>query len=173
MEAADGSAVNRTLSTSVQDELLPMRNRGKTLMQFGKWEFTCDSQATFDAYAREAAGGADTCTCTGCRNFRLVRDRVYPKAFLQFLESVGIDPFKDGEVYQNGEVEPGAHCYGGWFHFVGTLEKTGDFPMVEMAPGFRVGLCRRSAPELGSLKGLALVQVEFLAERVPWVLAEK
>ena len=34
-------------------------------------------------------------------------------------------------------------------------------------------LCRKSAPELGSLKGLPLVQVEFLAERVPWVLAEK
>lgn len=140
-------------------------------MQFGEWQFTCDRQATLDAYAREEAGGADSCTCNGCRNFRLVRDRVYPKAFLEFLESFGIDPIKDGEVYHNGAVEPGAHSYGGWFHLVGTLDKTGDFPTVEMGPGFRVWLCRKSAPPLGSLKGIPLVQVEFLAERVPWVLA--
>jgi hypothetical protein len=88
------------------------------------------------------------------------------------LESVGIDSRKDGEVYHNGEIEPGKHHYGGWFHFVGLLERTGDFSMVELEPGFKVSLCRKHAPELSGLKGLALVQVEFQAEGVPWVLDE-
>jgi hypothetical protein len=44
--------------------------------------------------------------------------------------------------------------------------------MAEMEPGFKVWLCGKSAPELASLKGLSLVQVEFLAEAVPWVLDE-
>lgn len=140
-------------------------------MQFGEWEFTCDRSTTVDAYSRATAGGADTCTCNGCRNFVLVRDRVYPQSFVAFLESVGVDPHKDGEAYHTGEISPGNHHYGGWFHFVGSLGKTGDFPEVEMAPGFRVSLCRRHAPALPPLKDFSLVQVEFQVERVPWVLA--
>jgi len=141
-------------------------------MQFGEWQFTLDREATVGAYAKEEAGGSDTCTCIWCRNFRLVRDRVYPPAFLAFLDSVGIDPKKDGEIYHNGELLPGAHFYAGWFHFVGSLDRTGDLAVVEMGPGFKVSLCRKCAPELASLKGLPLVQMEIQAEGVPWVLDE-
>lgn len=77
------------------------------LMHLGKWEFTCNRQATIQAYARAQAGGTATCSCVWCRNFVLVRDGVYPDAFLALLESLGIDPKKDGEVYHNGEIEPG------------------------------------------------------------------
>src|ERR1700683_98638 len=139
---------------------------------FGEWEFSCDRNATVAAYARAKAGGSDRCTCIWCRNFRLVRDRVYPAVFLAFLDSVGVDPKKDGEIYHNAEMKPGAHFYAGWFHFVGSLVRTGDFPMVEMGPGFKVALCVKSAPMLASLKGLPLVQVEIQAEGVPWVLLE-
>ena len=97
---------------------------------------------------------------------------MYPAAFLAFLDLVGVDPQKDGEVHHNVEIEPGVHNYAGWFHFVGTLETAGDFAMIEMSGGFRVWLCRHSAPALDSLKGLPLVQIEFLADRVPWVIRE-
>jgi hypothetical protein len=139
---------------------------------FGEWVFTCDRQATVDAYARAERGQSGICACNGCRNWVCVRDRVYSRAFLAFLDSVGIDPHKDGEVYHTGPLAPGEHHYGGWFHFVGSLERTGDFPMVQMGPGFEVSLCRKCAPELASLKGLPLVQVEFQATKVPWGLAE-
>jgi hypothetical protein len=143
------------------------------LTTFGEWEFTCDAQATADAYAREEVGGSDTCTCSTCRNFRLVRDRAYPLAFIELLTSLGIDPTKDGEVYHNGEIEPRKHHYAGWFHFVGSLQKTGDFPMVRMGLRFTVSLCRKGAPDLKSLEGLSLVEVNFQAEGVPWVLPKK
>jgi hypothetical protein len=141
-------------------------------LQFGEWEFRCGRPATVGAHALAEAGGSDTCSCVWCRNFVLVRDRVYPQSFIRFLSSIGIDPRKDGEVYHNGETQPGCHFYAGWFHFVGSLEKTGDFPLVEMAPGFKVWLCQKLAPPLAALKGMPLVQVEFLAESVPWVLDE-
>jgi hypothetical protein len=54
------------------------------LATFGEWEFTCDALATREAYARAEAGGSDTCTCIWCRNFRLVRVRVYPVLFIEF-----------------------------------------------------------------------------------------
>jgi len=100
------------------------------------------------------------------------RPNVFPPAFLSVLESLGIDPCKDGEVYHNARLEPGRHDYAGWFHFVGTLDKDGDFARIELADGFVAWMCRASAPALPSLKGQPLVQVEFHSERVPWVLPE-
>ena len=97
---------------------------------------------------------------------------MYPQTFLSFLESLGIDSRKDGEVYHNAQVSPGRHDYGGWFHFVGTLQETGDFPMVAMSDTFEAWLVTSSAPRLASLAGLPLVQVEFHATAVPWVLNE-
>ncbi len=101
------------------------------------------------------------------------RDGVFLPKFREFLDSVGVDYRKDGEIYHNARLAPGRHHYGGWFHFVGTLDKTGDFPPVEFGEGFKARLRGRSAPSLKSLAGLPLVQVEIEAERVPWVLQEK
>jgi hypothetical protein len=141
------------------------------LNSFGEWEFQVDRAATVDAHAREPQGGADTCTCNGCRNFVVARDSVYPDEFLSLLESLGIDYRKDGEVYLNGPLESGFYSYGGWFHFVGSLDKTGDFSAVSMGVDFKVWLCRSCAPPLSTMKDLPRVQLEFLAE-VPWVLDE-
>lgn len=77
---------------------------------------------------------------------------------------MGIDWRKDGEVHLNGRLESGLYSYGGWYHFVGSLDKTGDFPVVSMGERFKVWLCRADAPPLTSLKSLPRVQLEFLAE---------
>ncbi len=104
-----------------------------------------------------------------CRNYVLVRDRVLPSSFVSFLRGVGVNPIKEAEAYHLTAAAPREHQYGGWFHFVGNLTKTGDLPVVEFAPGFKVWLCRSEAPHLPALDGLPLVQVEFLAQSVPWV----
>lgn len=139
---------------------------------FGRWEFTIDRDATIAAYERAERGGSDECKCDGCRNFAATRDVVYPPAFLSFLHSLGIDFHKDGEVYHNARIGPGRHDYDGWFHFVGTLEKTGDFSVVPMSDSFEAWLLRKSAPAIPSLRGLPLVEVAFHATAVPWLLNE-
>src|SRR5437867_2740993 len=138
----------------------------------GSWEYTCDRSATMKAYSRANRGGSDTCSCNTCRNFDVARDTVFPPTSLSLVESLGIDPAKDGEVYHNALIEQGRHGYGGWFHFVGTLDKDGDFAPVEFADGFVAWMQRASAPALSSLEGQPLVQLEFNSERVPWVLHE-
>jgi hypothetical protein len=100
------------------------------------------------------------------------RSVVFPAEFLSFLERLGIDPTKDGQVYHNGRLSPGRHHYGGRFHFAGTLDVTGDIPSVRVSEDFEVFLCRKSAPNLAELNGLPLVQVEFAASAVPWLLDE-
>ena len=139
---------------------------------FGEWSYTCDRAATVEAYSQESGGGVETCGCIWCRNFLLARDHVFPLAFTDLLRSLGIDPHKDGEVYHNGRLAPGRHDYAGWFHFIGSLERTGDFPVVELGAGFTVWLCTGGAPALQSLKGNGLVQLEFHCTNVPWRLNE-
>jgi hypothetical protein len=50
--------------------------------------------------------------------------------------------------------------------------KDRDFAAVPMAPGFTVWLRRAGAPPIASLKGSPLVQLEFKADQVSWVLEE-
>src|SRR5262245_5720947 len=49
---------------------------------------------------------------------------------------------------------------------------TGDFPPVDLGDGFSVWMCHASGPRLPSLEGMRVVQVEFHAEAVPWLLDE-
>lgn len=142
------------------------------MARFGQWKYTADRGATILAYSRAEQGGADRCDCAGCRNFRIARAQVFPAAFLTLLDQLGIDPRKEAEVYRNGRVGPGRHDYGGWYHFVGALEETGDFPVIELQDGFTAWMCRAAAPRLASLKGTPVVQLEFHAQAVPWLLGE-
>jgi hypothetical protein len=88
------------------------------------------------------------------------------------LNELGIDPRKDAEVYHSARLSPGKHLYGGWYHFVGTLEETGDFPTVDFGSDFSAWMRRASAPRLPSLKEVPVVQLEFSAKAVPWLLEE-
>jgi hypothetical protein len=142
------------------------------MSSFGQWKYTADRDATILAYGRTERGGADTCDCADCRNFRVARAGSFPAGFLALLYKLGIDPRKDAEVYHNARLAPGRHCYGGWYHFVGTLDQTGDCPAVDLGDGFSVWMCHASAPRLPSLEGMQVVQVEFHAEAVPWLLDE-
>jgi len=154
---------------------------------FGGSTYTADRSETARAYSQAAGGGADHCECSGCRNFRLARDRVYPTKFLALLDTLGIDPRKEAEAYHNGRLAPGAHHYGGWFHFVGTLDVDDAEQVValgngfhakavkhvvELGAGFTAWMTRADAPRLPALEGFALVQLEFCAENVPWLLDE-
>jgi hypothetical protein len=142
------------------------------MAEFGQWRYTVDRAATVQAYAHAPCGFAERCGCADCRNFRLARECVFPAAFLVLLEQLGIDPSKEGEAYRNARLAPGRHDYGGWYHFIGTLDETGDFAAVDFGGGFTAWMCRGAAPTLSSLKGAKVVQLEFHSDAVPWLLDE-
>jgi hypothetical protein len=139
---------------------------------FGKWRFECDPEATRVVYSRVDRGGAESCSCNGCRNFVAARSRVFPETFLELLATLGVDPLKDAEAYHNARLAPGRHDYGGWYHFIGQLTVDGDFAAVDFGNGFTASLCKATAPRLKSLEGLPVVQLEFHSESVPWALPE-
>ena len=139
---------------------------------FGQWAYTVDRDATVAAYERAERGGADTCDCAYCRNFRLARMHVFPEAFLTFLGQLGIDANKDAEVYHTHQVSPGQHFYAGWFHFVGGLDATGDFPKIEFGGAFRAWMYPLNGPRLAPFKDLPAVELNFSCDAVPWLLNE-
>jgi hypothetical protein len=86
-----------------------------------------DRDATIAAYALMPVGGADRCACVHCRNFTAQRDSVYPKEFRNLLSQLGIDPNKEGEVYDMvGPCDLRVRPTGGWFYFAGQLIEPGE-----------------------------------------------
>lgn len=66
------------------------------------------------AYTASKRGGAEDCECAGCRNLVAQRAVEYPLELRKFLESVGVDPFKEAEVCEYPPLEDGCSLYQGW-----------------------------------------------------------
>jgi hypothetical protein len=96
-----------------------------TELRIGDQLIRFDREATVAAYSAISHGGADACTCSGCRNFALQRNNIYPIEFLNLLNTLGIDPIKEGEAFHNGPTG-GLQSYGGWFYFVGEVVEKGE-----------------------------------------------
>lgn len=115
--------------------------------------FRYDPEATAAIYATLRTGWAETCGCAGCRNLLAQRDEVYPSAFRQLLQRLGIDPNKEAEAVADGPLDNGRHHYAGWFFFVGETITAGEsISVVSEAPYFgyfisRGGPCPREFRE--------------------------
>jgi hypothetical protein len=127
-----------------------------------------DRDATVSAYSQIPQGEADSCPCSGCRNFRLLRSTAYPDTFRALLSTLGIDPNKECEAVHYGP-RAGHHFYGGWFHFVGQLVETGE-RLVQLDNEFRY-FARRSFGRPPAAFGQTVAAVEFTT-LLPWVLKE-
>ena len=102
--------------------------------------------------------------------------------FGQVLDRLGISPPWEVEVFQICRLPSGLHFYGGWFHFVGSIEsgqpawkvvesaasfKSADFE--PLFPGLAIGFHADVALVRPVFEGLPLVQLEWSAE-LPWVI---
>src|SRR5450755_2392350 len=61
-----------------------------------------DRERTRHAYSSMKGGDAERCGCSYCRNFAAQRSTAYPEVFRLLLDQLGIDPQKEGEVYESG-----------------------------------------------------------------------
>lgn len=95
-----------------------------------------------------------------------------PAWLLAMLESVGIDPSKEvGEIHQYNPNSDGTHCYGGFYHIVGTIVAAGppfdrgsEDSNGDVSITTKLNLLSRDFPR-------PAIQVEFVAN-IPWVLPE-
>jgi len=111
-----------------------------------------------------------------CRNFVAVRDSEYPQSFTKLLARLGISD-KEAEISELGPGDdPNTRLYGGWYHFVGQIERN---PGVEIAfpataagkSAWHVDFCVSQDLALKAFDQQPLVQLNFRAS-LAWVLAE-
>jgi hypothetical protein len=128
-----------------------------------------DWDATVVAYRGLPFGDADRCGCIYCRNFASQRASVYPQDFRTLLDKLGIDPNKEGEVYDcAGAGERKVRPTGGWFYFVGELVESGE--RLIQAGAFQYWF-QPSFPRAPACFGECVAAIEFAVE-VAWVLDE-
>jgi hypothetical protein len=143
-----------------------------TEMRIGDQTIRYDRDATAEVYGTINHGDADECGCMFCKNFAVQRDLVYPASFRALLEAVGIDPAKEGEVFQYGSAEDGDYIYDGWFYLVGEMVAAGE-KNTNLADSHNFEFWFTShCPDAPEFRGRPLLAVEFTTH-VNWVLQDK
>ena len=154
-------------------------------LDFKNFSVEIDAEATRRAY--EGLRRTDEkCRCDGCQNFPLAIGKALSEEGRRLFASMGVDPAKATEAYVNLARDEGTIFYGAWYHLFGRIERR-----VETVPDV-------TAPEWGEARLLhvssllyvffrdgdsiigreaafgdaAIVQMEFVAWGVPWVLDE-
>ena len=120
--------------------------------------------------------------CLHCRNYHAGGAVAYPAEVLDLYQDLGIDSRLPAEVMHCKQIAPGRHLYGGWFHFVGSIEsgpdarrrltetvQTIDLEAVDSA--FRIGFTAEPSIYFRAFVREPLVQIEFETE-ARWVLDE-
>lgn len=160
-----------------------------TIIQFQKWVFQVDVEATREAYAKWQRPSPEECGCLHCRNFAAARPKIYTPDIVAFLSQFGIGPIREAEIWENAEIRPGVCQYGGFFHVVGKVQEGPDWVVEGMRKNADVAVL--SSATQGQVatdfwvcftSNAALVrdwfpkphifQIEFQA-LVPWVLDEQ
>ena len=96
------------------------------IISFSEYTFDIDVERTRAFYNRaDVLPMGEDCGCIGCRNFDKAIMTV-PRAVLDFLYSLGIEPRKPTEIYNvTGMLEDdGKIWYNGWYHICGTVVKS-------------------------------------------------
>ncbi len=140
-------------------------------IQLGDQVIRFDRERTRQAYSTVKRGDAERCGCSYCQNFAAQRNTAYPEVFRFLLDQLGIDPEKEGEVYESGP-EGSLRIYGGWLYFAGELVHSGE-RMTDIGSGFQYWFAEaKNLPKPEADFGPSVLAVEFLT-RLPWVIPER
>ena len=141
-------------------------------LQLGDQVILYDVARTRDAYAKMTSGDAERCGCAYCRNFAAQRSVAYPENFLQSLILLGINPDKEGEIYECGS-ESSLWRYDGWFYLSGQLLEAGE-RLTDAGSGFQFYFVdARRLPKPATDFGENILAIEFCGAKLPWVIAEQ
>lgn len=140
-------------------------------LQLGDQVIRFDRNKTRQAYSSMKSGDAERCGCSYCQNFAAQRSTVYPEVFHSLLDQLGIDPGKEGAVYESGP-DGSLRMYGGWLYFAGELVRSGE-RMIDTGSGFQYWFAdAKKLPKPEADFGPSVLAVEFWT-RLPWVIPDQ
>jgi hypothetical protein len=140
-------------------------------IQLGDQVIRFDRERTRQAYSSVKVGDAERCGCSYCRNFAAQRSTAYPQVFRSLLDQLGVDPEKEGEVYESG-LDGSLRMYGGWLYFSGGIVRPGE-RMTDTGSGFQYWFTdAKNLPKPVVDFGPSVLAVEFWT-RLPWVILDQ
>lgn len=143
-----------------------------TQIRVGDQVVAHDRDATELVYLKIERGDADECGCLSCLNFAAQRASALPGSFRALLAGLGVDPMKEGEVYECGPTSNGGHQYGGWFYLRGEIIESGERNVnAPDAPDFQFWFTSH-CPDAPAFQGGPLIAIEFLT-KIEWVLPSR
>jgi hypothetical protein len=139
-------------------------------IKIGSWVIEIDVNKTKEFYEKCHLITED-CSCDFCANFVLACD-TFSQEVKDIFNTLGIDPRKEGEVYECKQNEDGTHLYSGFYHTKLWEPTTKDSEVY--SPSF----VKHSGIEIGFSEDLALVPGDFpmpvfqfeFQMNVPWLL---
>ena len=135
-------------------------------LQIARWKVAVDVQGTRAIYAQSTAG-ADACGCSACQSYASVRHIAIPREARHVLDSLGIDPMKEEEVFGGYPDGTNSRRFEGWFHFLGEVLEGNSQGIVNVTPGFSFYLAAGpGGPAFERFKGKRTGVFEFAA-RIP------
>ena len=143
---------------------------GMDEIQVGDQVIRFDRSLTKIAYSAVPVGDSERCGCLYCLSFAAQRSSVYPNEFISLLQKIGIDPDKEGEVYELGP-DGDRRVYGGWFYFAGEVAKPGERNSTFANFEFWFADAMRLPKPTGDF-GDKVAAVEFITG-LPWVLSDQ
>ena len=102
------------------------------ISKFGDFAVDIDAERTARFYREGAKSTSEWCSCRGCQNFDKAVLKA-PKAVLEFLETLGIDPRKPSEACDAADeiFDDGTIYYWGFYHICGEIIESPDCWMSE------------------------------------------
>ncbi|SHG82642.1 hypothetical protein [Ornithinibacillus halophilus] len=98
-------------------------------IKMGSWTVEVDVEKTIAFYETYYLITED-CNCDYCVNYVRACDS-FPREVMELFSMFGIDPRKEGEVFELSETEDGLHIYNGFYHFVGRIIESPDDDQLE------------------------------------------
>jgi hypothetical protein len=129
-----------------------------------------DCERTRTAYAGMKTGSTQSCGCRFCRNFVAQRNLVYAEQIRQVLDRLGIDPEKEGDLFEEGP-EGSLVRYCGWFHLAGEVIQAGE-RMTDGGAGLQYFFRASYRPRALADFGEEVLVLEF-STKLPWVISDR
>ena len=151
-------------------------------MNLLRWQIDANPETTRDCYARINVVEVDSCICTGCENFRVLRNEDFPPEFNHLLAQLGVARSKPAEITNYGPDKSPLHIYHVFYHFAGRLLQGRD-GWKEIAPNswtadfeslgkdVKIGLTTRLSLVPEPFRAFPTIQLECDL-RLPWVVEE-
>lgn len=151
------------------------------IIQLLEWKLEIDFVKTCTFY-NSCHLITDVCKCPDCLNY-VSACALIPREIRDLYVSFGIDPTKEGEVYNICMNDDGTCFYGGFYHITGRIIEGPDcvvpvmaednsqirtFNLIPVIEGYKIGFTGRVSLVPPGFP-LPVIQMEFMFN-IPWIL---